>query len=89
MKICHLITKETQLKTRFYLSERRVNNASEVVQIQYLSNSRALWSSPRLGIGSTTSFCMFQKKYVSDLEKKIGSSANRREGVSPLTANTC
>ena len=44
----------------------------------YLSHSKALWSSPRLGIVPVNNvFCMFQKNYVSDLEKKIGRSATR------------
>ena len=40
------------------------------------SNSRALWSSPWLGLGSRTCFCMVQKNYITDLETKIGRSAN-------------
>ena len=32
---------------------------------------------------------MFQKNYISDLEKKIGRSANRGEGVSLLVADIC
>ena len=32
---------------------------------------------------------MFQKNYISDLEKKIGRFANRGEGVSLETADIC
>ena len=55
-------------------------NASEVGQVQkYFSNSRALWSSPRLGIGPKTHFFLHvpEKNYISDLEKKIANERGR------------
>ena len=57
-----------------------------------MSNSRDLWSRPRLGIGPRTRFffaCSGQNyACIIDLEKKLGVLlTGEGEGVSPLTTN--